>query len=185
MDLCFHYSDIEGQKNLLYALTEMSIGYNELVTVCVGTDRVSGDSLGPMIGTFLLEECSYANVYGTLVNPVHAQNLEEIIKKIRYIHHKAFVIAVDACLGRAVNVEKITFARKPLKPGTGVAKILPEIGDVNIQGIVNIAGFMPHMVIQNTRMNTIYNMARVISGTLAQTVIAHKKLFPVYRLKQA
>jgi len=185
MDICFHYSDIEGQKNLLNSLTSLSIDYHEMVVVCVGTDRVSGDSLGPMVGTFLLEECRYANVYGTLDKPVHAQNLDVTIEKINRLHADAFVIAIDACLGRAMNVEKITFARKPLKPGTGVSKTLPEVGNVNIQGIVNIAGFMPQMVIQNTRMNTIYNMAKVISGTLAQTVIAHKNIFPVYRLKQA
>jgi putative sporulation protein YyaC len=101
------------------------------------------------------------------------------------LHPGAFVIAVDACLGRASNVEKIIMMEKPLKPGTGVNKELPEVGDVTIQGIVNIGGFMPHLVIQNTRMNTIYNMSRVIAGTLAQTIIAHRNFTPIYQLKQA
>jgi len=163
----------------------MILKYHELVIVCVGTDRVSGDSLGPMVGTFLAEECRYANVYGTLNNPVHAQNLADTISQVQSGHPDAFIIAVDACLGRAANIEKIMFSPKPLKPGTGVSKSLPEVGHANIQGIVNVAGFMPQLVIQNTRMNTIYNMSRVIAGTLAQTVIAHKNLFPIYRLKRA
>lgn len=185
MDLCFHYSDLEGQQTLLKNLTSLVMGHNEIVILCVGTDRVSGDSLGPLVGTFLLEECRYANVYGTLGSPVHAQNLKEIAALIESRHHGAFVIAVDACLGRVPNVEKIMLVKKPLKPGTGVNKDLPEVGHVNIQGIVNIGGFMPHLVIQNTRMNTIYNMARVIAGTLAQTVIAHKNFFSLFRLKRA
>ncbi|PKM83368.1 MAG: spore protease YyaC [Firmicutes bacterium HGW-Firmicutes-14] len=185
MEICFHYSDCEGQKNLLNALTSIAFGYDEIVIVCVGTDRVSGDSLGPMIGTLLLEECRHVNVYGTLHSPVHAQNLAETIIQVNQAHPGAFIIAVDACLGRAANIEKISFSRKPLKPGTGVSKDLPEVGQVNIQGIVNVGGFMPHLVIQNTRMNTIYNMARVIAGTLAQTVIAHRNFYQVFRLKRA
>ena len=185
MEHCFHYSDLDGQLKLLNILTTQAINYHEVVIVCVGTDRVSGDSLGPLVGTLLLEECTYAKVYGTLYSPVHAQNLEEIIHHIESEHPGAFVIALDACLGRAANIEKIMFVNKPLKPGTGVAKELPEIGHVNIQGIVNVGGFMPQLVIQNTRMNTIYNMARVITGTLAQTVIAHKNFRRTAMVRQA
>lgn len=185
MELCFHYSDFEGQQNLLQTLTSMVMQHQEIVIVCVGTDRVSGDSLGPLVGTFLMEECRNAIVYGTLSNPVHAQNLRDTILHINCAHHGAFVIAVDACLGKAANVEKIMLMQSPLKPGTGVFKDLPEVGNVSIQGIVNIGGFMPHLVIQNTRMNTIYNMSRVIAGTLAQTVIAHRSFSPVLQLKRA
>lgn len=185
MEISFHYTSVEGQQQLLKALTSMVMNHQEIVTVCVGTDRVSGDSLGPLVGTMLQEQCRNVNIYGTLCTPVHAQNLGEIIQTVRREHPEAFVIAVDACLGRPVNVEKIILLTKPLKPGTGVNKDLPEIGHVNIQGIVNIGGFMPHLVIQNTRMNTIYNMARVIAGTLAQTIIAHRNFLPVLRLKQA
>lgn len=185
MDISFHYGDQEGQLNLLKTLTSLVANHHEIVIVCVGTDRVSGDSLGPLVGTLLMEECRYAKVYGTLCNPVHAQNLKETIIHLETQHPEAFVIAVDACLGRAGNVEKIIMMKKPLKPGTGVNKDLPEIGHVTIQGIVNIGGFMPHLVIQNTRMNTIYNMSRVIAGTLAQTIIAHRNFTSVYQLKQA
>ncbi|MHB9093760.1 MAG: spore protease YyaC [Eubacteriales bacterium] len=185
MELCFHYSDFEGQRNLLNSLTSLVLNYQEIVIICVGTDRVSGDSLGPLVGTLLLEECKYAKVYGTLSTPVHAQNLRETIVQVESAHPNAFIIAVDACLGRAINVEKIMLMKRPLKPGTGVFKDLPEVGHVTIQGIVNIGGFMPHLVIQNTRMNTIYNMSRIIAGTLAQTVIAHRNFCPVFQLRQA
>ena len=185
MELIFHYSDIEGQEKLLKLLSSLVMNEKEMVVVCIGTDRVSGDSLGPLVGTLLTEECRSAKVYGTLQNPVHAQNLSLTIDEISNKHPDSFIIAVDACLGKAANVEKIMFSRKPLKPGAGVNKDLPEIGHVNIQGIVNIGGFLPQLVIQNTRMNTIYNMARIISGTLAQAIIAHRCLYPVLQLKQA
>lgn len=185
MELIFHYGDIEGQEKLLKQLSSLVMDEKEMVVLCIGTDRVSGDSLGPLVGTLLIEECRFAKVYGTLQNPVHAQNLSQTIDEISRNHPDSFIIAVDACLGKAVNVEKIMFSQKPLKPGAGVNKDLPEIGHVNIQGIVNVGGFLPQLVIQNTRMNTIYNMARIISGTLAQAIIAHRCFYPVLQLKQA
>lgn len=185
MDLAFHYTELEGQQKLLNILSNLVIPQFEIVVLCIGTDRVSGDSLGPLVGTLLTEECRYAKVYGTLKEPVHAQNLSETIDLVERKHPEAFVIAVDACLGKAANVEKIVFLNKPLKPGMGVNKDLPEVGNVNIQGIVNVGGFLPQLVIQNTRMNTIYNMSRIIAATLAQTIIAHRSFYPVFKLKQA
>lgn len=185
MDLSFHYTEIEGQQKLLNVLTNLVLNEVEIVVVCIGTDRVSGDSLGPLVGTLLTEECRHAKVYGTLRDPVHAQNLSDTIAEVKGNHPEAFVIAVDACLGRAANVEKIAFLNTPLKPGMGVNKDLPEVGHVNIQGIVNVGGFLPQLVIQNTRMNTIYNMAKIIAATLAQTIIGHRSFYPVLKLKQA
>ncbi len=185
MDVIFHYQDPEGQQDLLQRLTAIIKRHREVVIICIGTDRVSGDSLGPLVGTFLIEEYHQAKVYGTLEEPVHAKNLEEVIARVRKNHPNAFVIAVDACLGRVSSVEKIILAEKPLKPGTGVNKDLPEVGDINIQGIVNISGFVPHLLIQNTRLHTVFNMARIIAGTLAQALIAHKQFNHVYNLRQA
>lgn len=184
-EICFHYSDFEGQRNLLNLLTTLVMSHQELVIICVGTDRVLGDALGPLVGTFLLEECRYANVYGTLKEPVHALNLVEAVESVHKHHPNALMIAVDACLGQLTNLERIAFSKDPLKPGTGVSKDLPEVGHVNIQGIVNLAGSMSNLVIQNTRLHTVYNMARVIAGTLAQTVIAHRNFAPVVKLKRA
>lgn len=185
MDIIFHYQDPKGQQDLLQRLTLLIKKHREVVIVCIGTDRVSGDSLGPLVGTFLSEECPLAKVYGTLEEPVHAKNLEDIVAGVRRNHPEAYVIAVDACLGRVSSIENIMLVEKPLKPGAGVHKNLPEVGNVNIQGIVNMSGFVPHLLIQNTRLFTVYNMARIIAGTLAQALIAHKHFNNVYNLRQA
>lgn len=185
MDIIFHYQDPKGQQTLLQRLTLLIKSHREVVILCIGTDRVSGDSLGPLVGTFLKEEYPQAEVYGTLEEPVHAKNLEEIVTTVRRKHPDAFVIAVDACLGRVSSIENIMLVEKPLKPGAGVNKTLPEVGHVNIQGIVNMSGFVPHLLIQNTRLYTVYNMARIIAGTLAQALIGHKQFNYIYNLKQA
>ena len=47
--------------------------FRELVFLCIGSDRITGDSLGPLIGYQLSPYCSRIfHVYGTLDDPVHA-----------------------------------------------------------------------------------------------------------------
>ncbi|ANB59999.1 spore protease YyaC [Anoxybacteroides amylolyticum] len=136
-----------------------------LAIVCIGTDRSTGDALGPLVGTMLKEKnVTYFHVYGTLEEPIHAVNLEEKITAIRSIHENAFMIAVDACLGRLKSVGAITIAEGPVRPGAGVNKQLPPVGDLHITGVVNVSGFMEFFVLQNTRLHLVMNMAKTIAN---------------------
>ncbi len=144
-------------------------GYRKIpVIVCIGTDRSTGDSLGPLTGTALQERLSGYGipVYGTLEEPVHATNLSEVITTITTNHLGRPVIAIDACLGRSENVGYITVKPGPLKPGTGVNKNLPAVGDVHLIGVVNVGGFMEYFVLQNTRLNLVIRMAATIAGAI-------------------
>ena len=52
--------------------------WTEIVFLCIGSDRVTGDCLGPYIGHLLHpHETGHIFVYGTLSCPVHALNLEK------------------------------------------------------------------------------------------------------------
>jgi len=137
-----------------------------LVFLCIGSDRATGDCLGPILGYKLsrlhLPGCI---VYGTLENPVHAKNLGEIITEIHTQIHHPFIIAVDASLGKTNHVGYYTLNAGPLKPGAGVNKSLPEVGDLNITGIVNFSGFFDQMLLQTTRLNTVMQLAdRICDG---------------------
>ncbi|MGE5594351.1 MAG: spore protease YyaC [Betaproteobacteria bacterium] len=139
-----------------------------LLFFCIGTDRSTGDSLGPLTGTRLvslgIDSC---RVWGTLDNPVHAANLQDSIDKALAAFGNPYIVAVDACLGRLENVGTITANRGPLRPGTGVSKTLPQVGHAHITGIVNVGGYMEYMVLQNTRLHLVIRMAEVIGTALA------------------
>lgn len=138
-----------------------------VVILCIGTDRSTGDALGPLIGTRLKEiGFSLAHVYGTLDEPVHATNLTTFIDLIGNAHPQSLTVAIDACLGRLDSVGHVTIARGPIKPGAGVNKTLPDVGDIAITGIVNVGGFMEHFVLQNTRLSLVRHMAYVIVAGL-------------------
>ncbi len=151
-----------------------------IAIVCIGTDRSTGDSLGPLVGTMLKEKnMSHFHVYGTLEEPIHAMNLEEKIMAIRSIHENVFMIAIDACLGRLKNVGAITIAEGPVRPGAGVNKQLPPVGDLHITGIVNVSGFMEFFVLQNTRLHLVMNMAKTIANGIyeADRYLKRKAVF--------
>ena len=80
----------------------------QLVVLCIGTDRSTGDALGPLIGTKLSRlQPKRTVIYGTLDEPVHAVNLAETIERIKREHSSPLIIAVDACLGRMESIGAI------------------------------------------------------------------------------
>jgi len=142
-----------------------------IVILCVGTDRSTGDALGPLVGTELARSgCPLFDVYGTLEDPVHAVNLEDTLKKIEKTVSHPFIIAVDASLGQLSSVGCIQFGSGPVRPGAGVNKDLPPVGDIHLTGIVNVGGFMEYFVLQNTRLSLVMKMAHVIAHSLLTAI---------------
>jgi putative sporulation protein YyaC len=138
------------------------------IILCIGTDRATGDSLGPLTGWRLqsLFSENEAEILGTVDNPVHASNLGRVIDSLSERINDHPIIAVDACLGRSSSVGNIVFYNGPLKPGTAVNKTLPEVGDVGITGIVNVGGFMELQVLQNTRLSIVLKMSSIIANSI-------------------
>lgn len=143
-----------------------------IVLLCIGSDRSTGDSLGPLVGhklKFLTRENFY--IYGNLENPVHAKNLCETIEKIHSKFKSPYIIAIDACLGNIQNIGKVCVEEKPLSPGSAMNKNLPEVGNLSITGIVNISGSLEFMVLQNTRLYTVMQLAETISEGIYHSVL--------------
>ena len=149
---------------LISLLCHSHFGSAAPVFLCIGTDLVTGDSLGPLVGTWL--HCSSAfpyTVYGTLSQPVHAMNLRETMSKVSFSHPDSPVIALDACLGRKKQLPYITIAPGALSPGAGVNKCLGTVGDISITGIINLSGEYAHMILQTTRPSAVMAMAECIT----------------------
>jgi putative sporulation protein YyaC len=167
-----HVDDTNSGMSLAILISELTTSLltdgDDLVVLCIGTDRCTGDALGPLIGSRLLESgLTHVHVYGTLENPVHATNLQKTLEELQSRHKQSVVIAIDACLGKLDNVGNIMVGKGPLKPGAGVSKDLPAVGDLFITGIVNVGGFMDYLVLQNTRLYLITRLADVIAEGLA------------------
>jgi len=167
----FHYEDpfcFRQLENRIYRfMIEMNSGFRrDIVYLCVGTDRATGDCLGPLVGTRLQSMTSSINLYGTLEKPSHAANLEEVLEAISLKYENPLVVAVDASLGNTDRIGYINIKPGGLKPGTALKKVLPEVGDFHISAVVNVGGFLEQMVLQNTRLYIVYKMADLIAHSL-------------------
>ncbi|OMF22567.1 spore protease YyaC [Paenibacillus sp. FSL H8-0548] len=163
-------------NRLTHLLEEMAES-RPIVVVCIGTDRSTGDALGPLIGTSLSKYRSpHFSLFGTLENPVHAMNLDDTLIEINSRYHKPFIIGIDACLGQVSSVGSIQVGVGPVRPGAGVNKDLPPVGDIHITGIVNVGGFMEYFVLQNTRLHLVVKMSDIISLSLFSAITNHAHL---------
>ena len=161
-----------GNRNASYELKEHLLELfryhrlksSETIVLCIGSDRSTGDSLGPLVG-YKLEKYSIPNVhiYGTLNKPVHAANLSENLEEIKSSYRNPFVIAIEASLGTKEHIGYITLGNGPLRPGLGVNKSLPTVGDIHITGIVNFSGVMESLLLQTTRLSNVMLLADTIS----------------------
>ncbi len=162
-----------------YELKEQLIGMfrlhriysREIVVLCIGSDRSTGDSLGPLIG-YKLEKyhMSGVSIYGTLQSPVHAANLSEKLDEIYSAHSNPFILAIDASLGTRDHIGYVTLGNGPLRPGLGVNKDLPDVGDIHITGIVNFSGMMESLLLQTTRLSQVMRLADTISKAVLYAV---------------
>ena len=143
-----------------------------IVFFCIGTDRSTGDSLGPLVG-YKLKHFSKNNfyIYGTLENPIHAKNIAFILNEIKSKFQNPYIIAIDSCLGSLNNIGKVFIQKKPLIPGLALNKELPPVGEMSITGIVNVSGSFEFLVLQNTRLNTVMNLADSISKGIYYFII--------------
>lgn len=135
----------------------------EVILVCIGTDRVTGDCLGPLVGHKLKRVLPKDyTLYGSLSHPVHALNLEDTVHSIHKLYKNPFFIVVDASLGDEEHIGYVTLSSSTLRPGQGVQKKLPAIGHISITGIVNLASELSTSTIQTTRLHTVMQLADYI-----------------------
>lgn len=144
-----------------------------LVFLCIGSDRYTGDALGPLIGSDLKESIACI-VYGTLDYPVHAGNLVETISLINHQYHHPIIIAIDACLGKTTEIGNIEVWEGGLQAGIAVGNRLPCVGDISIIGVVNSGGRLGYLDLQSTPLSIVMKLSRVIAKALkdAKSILA-------------
>ena len=126
-------SDIFAQ-NLRYLLENVNPSGKPLAFACIGSAKVTGDNLGPLIGT-ILSRCPYPQVYGTMAAPLNAITLPRYFALLERINKHCCLIAIDASLGSKAQSGHITLTDACLHPGAGVSRNLPAIGRLHITGV--------------------------------------------------
>lgn len=151
--------------NQLYTIKD---NYTDIIFLGIGTDRITGDSYGPLVGQKLSEMfkncglCDSVSVVGTLESPVSYTNIEKTVEKIKKLYEKPCIIAIDSAVGRSQDVGKVLISLGSMCFGTGVNKKMIEVGDISIKGVVTKNTNDPKNnleCLQNTPLNRVMQMA--------------------------
>lgn len=135
-------------NNLVYANLNLELnkilhkvntkGYSNLVFVCIGSSKMIGDSVGPIIGEILNNKLKSTNikVFGNLKNNVNSKNIYRTFKKIEKVYSKPYIISIDSALSNSIKPGNVFILKKGLIPGKALKKKSIEIGNVSIRAIV-------------------------------------------------
>lgn len=141
----------------------------EIVILCIGSDRSTGDSLGPLTGKLLIEKNIPYPVYGTLKDPVHALNIKTVLKEIKETHHEPFIFGIDACLGDERQIGYILIREGSFIPGNAVNRVLPSVGDYHLKAIVNtLDPLTPVHSLNSTRLYMVLKLAEIIAEIISR-----------------
>lgn len=163
--LTFPIEDTFDMEAFARGLSDMIGANRPVLFLCIGTDCSTGDSLGPLIGHQLSSLYSRkCRVIGDLKRPVTATNLRYVLDCIYQISPQPCIIAIDAALGQEGRIGQITLSKKPLKPGLGVKKSLPAVGEISITGIIGSYSLQDASSLQSIRLSLVMDMAERISS---------------------
>lgn len=137
-----------------------------VVVVCFGSPSIAGDSLGPEVGTLLRKDPAFpAFVYGTLDRPVTGRNMEEWITFVKEAHKGAVFLAVDACLGDARSLGKISVRGDGVCPAAACGK-RKRFGDVGVIGVVGDKSGDPLEELMGADLALVSALARTITSLI-------------------
>lgn len=161
-DFSLHYRENNSVKKIADRLNYYFGGKRPIV-VCIGTDLTIGDSLGPIVGTMLTERKLNAFIYGTLTTPITAKDVVSMRRFLTCAHPMSRILVIDAAIGKKEDLGYIKTCHAPIKPGLGADKNLPEIGNVNIIGIVAEKSSANYSFLNLTRLSKVYEMSKIIA----------------------
>lgn len=153
-------------KTLNHYITRTRKYHDTLVILCIGTDKITGDCLGPLVGSKLQKAHFPCPLYGTLEHPLHAGNLSDELIWIKKQHSNPFILVIDAAVGSKKHIGFVSLSCSPLSPGKGVDRPLPPIGNISITGIINEASPSSDLLLPYTSLYLVNNLADYICNGL-------------------
>ena len=152
--------------------------FSQVVFLCIGTDKVIGDSIGPLVGSKLQELIRDYNIfnidiYGSLKSNVNYINIENIIKKINKYYTDACIIVIDSALSKKENIGKIYVSNTKTVLGKGLNKNKIQIGDISIKAVVGKDLKIPKYNFKNLQeisLGLILNLSNTLANGIFEVI---------------
>ena len=157
----------EQDKQRLSDEIKRQIGGQSTVYMCIGTEKVFSDSLGPRVGTLLNDNLrSPTFVYGLCEQNITAENLLYSFNFIKALHPNSKIVVIDAAVGSMAQIGKVQICDGGIAPGAATNKNLPSVGDVGIIGIVAEKGMGDFYSLNSSKDKLVGNVAEFIAEAI-------------------
>lgn len=158
--------NLQDKERMVETLKEQTKNCS-VVYMCIGTEKVFSDSLGPRVGTLLNENLIYpAFVYGLCSQNITAENLLYSYNFIKALHPDSKIVVIDAAVGAQDQIGKIQICDGGILPGAATNKNLPSVGDVGIVGIVAEKGMGDFYTLNSSKDRLVGQIAEYIAEAI-------------------
>lgn len=151
--------------------------YSSIVFLCIGTDRITGDSFGPIVGyklKQLFRNAKNVEVMGDLENIVCDINIENTIDDICRKYSNPFIVSIDSALScNRENIGKIIVGKGGVIIGSSMGRTKYIIGDMSIKGVIarDLHNSRQNFrLLQNIRLNSVMQMADIVANGIYQSI---------------
>lgn len=156
----------QDKQRMTEALRSKTLN-GQTVYMCIGTEKVFADSLGPRVGTLLNENMLFpAFVYGLCEQNITAENLLYSYNFIKSLHPNSKIVVIDAAVGYPDQIGKIQISDGGILPGAATNKNLPSVGDVGIVGIVADKGMGDFYTLNSSKDRLVGQVAKFIAEAI-------------------
>lgn len=113
---------------------KIRVSKEETIFVCIGSNDVVWDSIGPNVGSFLKKNLGEKYVIGDLQrNICNQKDLKIFYPKMR----NKFIIAIDSAITENFLVGEIFITDEPIIMGQGINRNKGLVGDVGIKASIS------------------------------------------------
>ena len=152
--------------------------FTEIIFLCVGTNKIIGDMIGPMVGEDLKNRI-YKNtkkeivVFGNMQSTLNLKNAEKIISNIKKSYINPFIITIDTALGNEKNLKKIYITQGEIEIGKAVSRGIKYESHINIKGVVGRYSSVTEKninTLKNVKPEAIFYLSSIISNGITEVI---------------
>lgn len=139
----------------------------KVLFLCIGSEKISGDSLGPIVGTLLREKYKLPYpVIGCEDMPVNGINIDKYKKYVHRFFPSHRIIAIDAALGEREDIGNIRYRDGGVRAGGALGLHNPPVGELAILGVVGEKGGEPMQTLLNAPFDRVVSLAERIAQAI-------------------
>ena len=161
-------------RDLEVCVNDLNEEYSNVIILCIGTKKIIGDSIGPIIGENIkYMENEYLRIYGALENTINFNNAKSILTEIYENFDNPYLITIDAALGNKESMGRVILNKGYIKIGKALEKSICFYSNLTIKCVVGEntnSRFNNLIELKNADVEQVKKMANIVSSGIEKVL---------------